>query len=92
MQKEVTTNAEKLVTTAAHDLKSAGLVIETAVRFGGAAKTIVKEATSWNADLIMIGPHCYTGLKRLLSGGVAGSVLDHAPCSVEVAHSKRFHR
>ncbi len=91
VQKEVAGNAETLVTTAAQDLKNTGLVIETAVRFGGAAKTIVKEAKEWDANLIVIGSHCYTGLKRL-SGGVARFILSHAPCSVEVAHSKRFQR
>jgi len=36
------------------------------------------------ADLILLGSHGYTGLKRWLMGSVAQFVVGHAKCSVEV--------
>jgi nucleotide-binding universal stress UspA family protein len=49
---------------------------------------IVEEASTWSADLIVMGSHGYTGLTRLLLGSVASYVVNHAPCSVEVARKK----
>ena len=46
-------------------------------------------AEEWSADLVVVGSHGYTGLKRLLLGSVAQSVVSHAPCSVEVVRKKR---
>jgi nucleotide-binding universal stress UspA family protein len=35
--------------------------------------------------LIVVGSHSHQGLKRLLLGSVAHYVVNHAPCSVEIA-------
>ena len=43
----------------------------------------------WNADLIAIGTHGRTGLRRLLIGSVARNVLHHASASVLVAREGR---
>jgi nucleotide-binding universal stress UspA family protein len=59
------------------------------VRYGDARSCIVDEAKEWGADLIVVGSHGYTGLKRLLLGSVAQSVVTHAPCSVEVVRGKQ---
>ena len=37
------------------------------------------------ADLVVLGSHGRTGLRRLLMGSVARNVLLHADCSVLVA-------
>ena len=42
-----------------------------------------------SADLIVLGSHGYTGIKRFLLGSVALSVVSHAPCSVEVVRRKQ---
>ena len=39
-------------------------------------------------DLIVVGSHGYSGIKRWLLGSVAQSVVSHAPCSVEVVRHK----
>ena len=49
---------------------------------------IVDEAENWKADLIVVGSHGYTGIKKWLLGSVAQSVVSHAPCSVEVVRSR----
>ena len=51
-------------------------------------RRFVDEATEWPADLIVLGSHGYTGLKRWLLGSVAQSVVAHASCSVEVVRGK----
>lgn len=58
---------------------------DTEVRLGDPAGEIVAAAGEWGADLIAMGTHGRTGLRRMLLGSVARNVLHHAPCSVLVA-------
>jgi nucleotide-binding universal stress UspA family protein len=88
-RKEMETHAEQLTAGIAEVLRASGLTVETAVRHGDARSVIVDEAKEWDADLIVVGSHGYTGLKRLLLGSVAQSVVSHAPCSVEVVRKKQ---
>jgi nucleotide-binding universal stress UspA family protein len=55
---------------------------------GNPKAVIVDEAKTWGADLIVMGSHGYTGLKRLLLGSVSQAVLSQAPCSVEIIRSR----
>jgi len=58
---------------------------ETIVHEGGQPhEFIVKEAKERKIDLIVMGTHGRTGLKKLLMGSVAERVIGHAPCSVLV--------
>ena len=84
VQQEMTKRATQLTTSTAETLKQKGLTVDSAVRDGDARSVIVDEARNWPADLIVLGSHGYTGIKRLLLGSVALSVVSHAPCSVEV--------
>lgn len=43
-------------------------------------------ATENKADLIVVGSHGYSGLRRWLIGSVAEAAVRHAPCSVVVVH------
>ena len=70
-------------------LRGQGLKVETAMRDGDPRRVIVNEAKEGGADLIIVGSHGYTGLRRLLLGSVAQAVIDHAPCSVEVIRGKQ---
>ena len=88
-RREMTTRAEQLAASVAETLRAAGLTAETAVRDGDPRSVIVDEAEEWDADLIVVGSHGYTGLKRWLLGSVAQSVVSHAPCSVEVVRRKQ---
>ncbi len=81
-------NAEKLTAEVAASLRASGLSVDKAVREGDASNSIVDEAKDWPADLIVMGTHGYTGLKKLVLGSVAQSVVSHAPCSVEVVRDR----
>jgi nucleotide-binding universal stress UspA family protein len=89
VQQEITKRATELTTSAAEKLGGKGLAIETAVREGDPRSEIVDEAASWSAELIVMGSHGYTGIKRFLLGSVALSVVSHATCSVEVVRRKQ---
>lgn len=88
-RQEMTAQAEQLTAGVAETLRAGGLTAETAVRQGEPRSAIVDEAKEWDADLIVIGSHGYTGLTRWLLGSVAQSVVSHAPCSVEVVRRKQ---
>jgi nucleotide-binding universal stress UspA family protein len=77
-------HANQLTTDVANWLDKAGLACETSVRIGNPRSIIVDEAKEWFADFIIIGSQGYTGIKKLLLGSVAQSVVSHAPCSIEI--------
>jgi len=56
---------------------------EAFVREGDPRSVTGGEAKDWDADLIILGSHGYTGFKRWLLGSVTQAVASHAPCSVE---------
>ena len=82
--RQQTEQATQLTNRAAESVRKAGLEVETAVRQGDPRSVIVDEAAEWGADLIVLGSHGRTGIKRWLLGSVAGSVVSHAACSVEI--------
>lgn len=55
---------------------------ETLLRRRSVIEAIVSYAKDKKVDLIIIGSHGATGLKRLLMGSVAKGVIEHAPCPV----------
>lgn len=72
-------------------LRSAGLRAEAERRDGDAATSILAAANASAADVIVMGTHGRTGLRRLLLGSVARNVLQHAPCSVLVVRDGAPH-
>lgn len=91
VRRQQTADAEGLTRGAADVLKMANISTETAVREGDPRSAIVDEAEQWGADLIVVGSHGRTGLKRWLMGSVAQAVVGHAPCSVEVVRKREAH-
>ncbi|HSB30028.1 MAG TPA: universal stress protein [Candidatus Sulfobium mesophilum] len=63
----------------ANDVMASGFVGE-----GEAFEIITKLAQKEGIDVIIMGSHGKTGLKRLLMGSVAEKVIGHAPCPVLV--------
>jgi nucleotide-binding universal stress UspA family protein len=64
---------------------SRGLVAEGFVREAECANGIITDiARKHSIDLIVVGSHGRTGLKRLLMGSVTESVIAHSPCPVLV--------
>lgn len=51
---------------------------------GASAEMILETARKNNIDLILIGSHGDTGIRKAGLGSVAASVVNDAPCSVEV--------
>ena len=58
------------------------------VRLGRPADEILKVAEEFKVDLIVMGTHGTTGLKRLLHGSVCGKVLRSATCPVMAVKDK----
>ncbi len=61
-----------------------GLKAEGVVKNGEAAEAITELARDCQADLIVIGSHGRTGLRRLLMGSTTEKVIADAPCPVLV--------
>jgi nucleotide-binding universal stress UspA family protein len=56
----------------------------------GPAATVITHAAEKNGhDLIVVGAHGHRGVRRLLLGSVAESVIRHSPCSVLVVHGEQ---
>ena len=58
------------------------IVVEHRLEFGDPADVILQTAEQIGCDLIVLGTHGRTGLRRLLMGSVAERVLRHAVCPV----------
>lgn len=67
------------------------LQVNSEIARGYPAEVILDRANRWGTDLIVVGSHGYSGLKRFLLGSVSLNVASHAHCSVEIvrARSKR---
>jgi nucleotide-binding universal stress UspA family protein len=66
-------------------LRARGLHAEARTRYGDAGPEILAEASEWPADVIIVGSHDRSPLKRLFLGSTSKHVVEHAHCSVEVA-------
>jgi universal stress protein A len=62
--------------------KDAGVPARDLLVFGWPPEEIVKAATAESAELIVMGTHGRTGLRRLMLGSVAQQVIALAPCPV----------
>ena len=69
---------------AARELTSAGRPSTGQAPEGNPATELLRIARESNADVVVVGTHGRTGLRRLLAGSVARNVMLHAPCSVLV--------
>ncbi len=58
------------------------------IHFGSPGPLICEYAERTDAELIIIGSHGRTGLKRIMMGSVAETVVRHAPCSVMVVRTE----
>ena len=79
--------AGELVDRIAKQLRSAGFEVDAAVEVGDIRETIIDSAAEWGADLIVVGSHGQTGIRRFLVGSVAEFVARHAKCSVEIVRT-----
>ena len=75
-------SARKKLEEEAAALRAAGYDVEAVEREGEPAQVIDEEAREMGADVIAIGTHGRSGLRRLFLGSVAERVLPAAPCPV----------
>ena len=76
--------ATDLVNRVAKQAEEAGFSASRAVDFGDPKTKIIENASSWGADLIVMGSHGWKGINRFLLGSVSEAVARHAHCSVEI--------
>jgi len=72
-------------------VRSADVAVDTRIieAFGDrAGETVIAEANSWPADLIVCGTHGRRGLKRLLLGSDAEYIVRQAPVPVLLIRSR----
>ncbi len=73
---------------AAQKIEKAGIPYETIVHMGGKPhEFILQEAKERSIDLITMGTHGRTGLRRVIMGSVAQNVIASSPCSVLIVPS-----
>ncbi|HXY10263.1 MAG TPA: universal stress protein [Terriglobales bacterium] len=85
LSKRAHLQAEEAVATARQALTPTGLDIYDATPMGSDPRgTILEEAKTCGADLIVLGSHGRHGFERFLLGSVAETVATHAHCSVAV--------
>jgi nucleotide-binding universal stress UspA family protein len=65
----------------------AGIAVEHRLEYGDPAAVILKVAEEIGADLIVMGTHGRTRLRRLLMGSMAEQVVRKAPCPVFTVHT-----
>lgn len=69
-----------------------GISTELTQLHGIPSSSICDLATTWGADLILMGSRGRRGLTELFLGSVSNDVMHHAPCSVLVIHGKALNR
>ena len=73
-----------LAEKAAKKLAASGLVTKAMSSLGDPRSAITDAAARERVDLVIVGSHGRSGIKKLLLGSVASHVVSHAPCSVLV--------
>ena len=85
LAKKMQAEAEDMLNRFKEKLSKANVSCETILHIGGHAhELIMKEARARNIDLIVMGSHGKTGLRKVFLGGVTQKVLASAPCPVLV--------
>ena len=64
------------------EAKAAGVRSQFVQLIGNAGRSICDVASTWSADLILVGSRGLKGFKEMFLGSVSNYVTHHAPCSV----------
>ncbi|MHB8841170.1 MAG: universal stress protein [Candidatus Aquicultor sp.] len=76
--------ARQMTKNVEEQAKRSGIKAETFVREGDSHEKIIEMAYKLKADVVFMGSHGRTGLRRLLMGSVTEKVIGNAPCPVLV--------
>lgn len=75
---------KQVAESAAARLREAGGVARGVMKRGDPRIVLEEAARSEHADLVVVGSHGRSGIKKLFLGSVAAHVVTHAPCPVLV--------
>lgn len=84
IRRELNRRGEQISALAVERLRQAGIPCRVVIMRGNPDFLISFAARKWPADLIMIRAHNRKDFRNRLLGSVARSVVESAPCSVEV--------
>ncbi|RBL81726.1 universal stress protein [Streptomyces cavourensis] len=83
-------NGEAILQKATETVRAQGIAVDS-VLYENLEKTVqqrvIAEATTWNADLIVIGTHGRRGVRRLVLGSSAEGILRSSPVPVLLVRS-----
>lgn len=82
-------SGEALVKQAEAELRDAGFRTASRVEDGEARNAILKVASEWHADRVVVGSRGRGGLQRFMLGSVSLAMARHAPCSVEIVRGAK---
>jgi nucleotide-binding universal stress UspA family protein len=92
LESELLDELQAVLDDAASAVKPAGVTIERQILLGRPSASIVDQASTWGADLIVLGSRGHGPLRTMLLGSVSAEVVDSAPCPVFVARSAEVRR
>jgi len=87
VRREMERRGEQISAFAVERLRQIGIPARVVIMRGDPAYLISFAARKWPADLILIRAHNRTDFRTRLLGSVAKSVVESAPCSVEVVRN-----
>ncbi len=82
MERAVRNSAQKQLDRLVDRARKAGAAARGLLLTGAAPAAIARAARKERADLVVVGTHGRTGLKRLLAGSVASRIVGTAPFPV----------
>ena len=88
VRQEMRRRGEQITALAVARLREFGIPAEVVIMRGNPDFHISFAARQWPADLILIRAHNRRDFRNWLLGSVAKSVVESAPCSVEIVRSK----
>jgi nucleotide-binding universal stress UspA family protein len=89
VQQEMRRRGEQITALATARLREIGIPAEVVIMRGNPDFLITVAARRWLADLILIRAHNRSDFRDWLLGSVAKSVVEGAPCSVEIVRSRQ---
>lgn len=87
VRQEMKRRGEQITGVAVERLRELGITAEVVIMRGNPDFHISFAARKWGADLILIRAHNRSDFRNWLLGSVAKSVVESAPCSVEMVRS-----
>lgn len=68
--------------------RAAAVPVTAAVKVGPVAQTVIEQARRWAAELVVVGTHGRTGLRRAVLGSIAERLLRLSPVPVLVVRQE----